>query len=88
MLSIPRLHSRCCLPSSIVVSNTMLDSNHELLHLVTICIGLIIAFGLQQIVELLQRRRRARRQRDADALAQVAPTNDAPPPPGNNPPEL
>ena len=31
-------------------------------HLITICVGLIIAFGLQQIVELFQRRRRIRRQ--------------------------
>jgi len=31
-----------------------------LIHLITICIGLIIAFGLQQIVELFQRRRRIR----------------------------
>ena len=32
-----------------------------LIHLITICIGLIIAFGLQQLVELFQRRRRARK---------------------------
>ena len=31
------------------------------IHLITICIGLIIAFGLQQIVELFQRRRSRRR---------------------------
>jgi len=36
-----------------------------LLHIVTICIGLIIAFGLQQIVEVFQRRRHIRRARDA-----------------------
>jgi len=29
-----------------------------LIHLITICIGLIIAFGLQQLVEGMQRRRR------------------------------
>jgi hypothetical protein len=31
------------------------------IHLITICIGLIIAFGLQQLVELFQRRRRIRK---------------------------
>jgi hypothetical protein len=36
-----------------------------LIHLITICIGLIIAFGLQQIVELFQRRRRIRRAQTA-----------------------
>jgi len=36
-------------------------------HLFTICIGLIIAFGLQQIVELFQRRRRIRKQQQAEA---------------------
>ena len=39
-----------------------------LIHLITICIGLIIAFGLQQIVELFQRRRRIRA---AQAAAQA-----------------
>jgi hypothetical protein len=36
-----------------------------LIHLITICVGLIIAFGLQQIVELFQRRRRIRRAQNA-----------------------
>jgi hypothetical protein len=52
------------------------------LHLITICIGLIIAFGLQQIIELFQRRRRLRRQR-AIELKAVSPADDQiePPPP-------
>ena len=48
-----------------------------LIHLITICIGLIIAFGLQQLVELFQRRRRIRA---AEAAAQAAPPADEPPP--------
>ena len=46
------------------------------LHLITICMGLIIAFGLQQLVELFQRRRRIRA---AQAAAQ-AKADAAPPP--------
>jgi len=34
------------------------------IHLITICIGLIIAFGLQQLVELFLRRRRNRNRKD------------------------
>jgi predicted PurR-regulated permease PerM len=34
------------------------------IHLITICIGLIIAFGLQQLVELFQRRRRNRKNKN------------------------
>jgi hypothetical protein len=49
-----------------------------LIHLITICIGLVIAFGLQQIVELFQRRRRIRA---AQATAQAAPQSDDPPNP-------
>jgi hypothetical protein len=37
-----------------------------LLHLITICVGLIIAFGLQQIIEIFQRRRRIRKARAAE----------------------
>jgi hypothetical protein len=48
-----------------------------LIHLITICIGLIIAFGLQQIVELFMRRRRIRA---AQAAAQAK--QDSTPPPG------
>jgi hypothetical protein len=48
------------------------------IHLITICIGLIIAFGLQQIVELFQRRRRIRKHR---ALEQQAAEHIEPPPP-------
>jgi len=40
-----------------------------LIHLITICIGLIIAFGLQQIIELFQRRRRSNRAAQAEAQA-------------------
>ena len=35
-----------------------------LIHIITICIGLIIAFGLRQIVAVFQRRRHIRRARD------------------------
>jgi hypothetical protein len=34
-----------------------------MLHLITLCMGLIIAVGLQQIVELWMRRRRDRKAR-------------------------
>jgi hypothetical protein len=62
----------------------MLGSNNMFLHLITICIGLLIAFGLQQIVDIFLRRRRARQQQtDAQALKSV----DAPPPPTINPPQ-
>ncbi|MES2392290.1 MAG: hypothetical protein V4555_11660 [Acidobacteriota bacterium] len=47
-------------------------------HLITICIGLIIAFGLQQIVALFQRRRLQKR-REAEQAAQQ--TSEPPPPP-------
>jgi hypothetical protein len=47
------------------------------IHLITICIGLIIAFGLQQLVELFQRRRRIRQARAAE---QAAAQTQAPPP--------
>jgi hypothetical protein len=43
------------------------------LHLITICMGLIIAFGLQQLVELFQRRRRIRKQREAEARTPTIP---------------
>jgi hypothetical protein len=36
-------------------------------HLITLCLGLIIAYGLLQIVELFQRRRRERKARAAEA---------------------
>jgi hypothetical protein len=62
----------------------MFGSEPMFLHLITICIGLIIAFGLQQIVDLFLRRRRERQQQAADAQARKS-TNDTPPPPSNNP---
>jgi hypothetical protein len=37
-----------------------------LLHLITLCAGFIIAFGLQQIVEVFRRRRRIRKARAAE----------------------
>jgi hypothetical protein len=36
------------------------------LHLITICIGFLIAFGLQQIVELYLRRRRIRKEQQTE----------------------
>ena len=63
----------------------MLNSDHIFVHLITICIGLIIAFGLQQIVDLYLRRRRAREQQAAEA--QALKSVDAPPPPTINPPQ-
>jgi hypothetical protein len=58
----------------------MLGSDHMFLHLITICIGLIIAFGLQQIVDLFLRRNRARKQQAAEAQALKSPDDTAPPP--------
>jgi predicted PurR-regulated permease PerM len=40
-----------------------------LVHIITICIGFIIAYGLQQIIELFQRRRRIRKARAAELAA-------------------
>jgi len=59
----------------------MLNSDHMFLHLITICIGLIIAFGLQQIVDLFLRQRRARKQQDAETQALKSPDDANPPPP-------
>ena len=64
----------------------MPDSDHMFLHLITICIGLLIAFGLQQIVDLFQRRRRDRRQEAADAQARKSP-DTTPQPPSSIPPQ-
>ena len=68
-----------------MTANLMLGSDNMFLHLITICIGLIIAFGLQQIVDLFLRRRRARQQQAAEA--QALQSVDAPPPPTINPPQ-
>ncbi len=57
------------------------------LNLITICIGLIIAFGLQQIVDLFLRRRRARKLQAIDA-ATPKPSSDEVPPPTNPGPPL
>ena len=59
----------------------MFGSEPMLLHLVTICIGLIIAFGLQQIVDIFLRRRRARQQEADDAKARKSANDESPPPP-------
>ena len=64
----------------------MLNSDHMFLHLITICIGLIIAFGLQQIVDLFLRRRRERRQQAAEAQARKSPDDTTPPPSNPDPP--
>jgi hypothetical protein len=40
-----------------------------LLHLITICIGFIIAYGLQQMIEIVQRRRSIRKARAAELAA-------------------
>jgi uncharacterized protein (DUF2062 family) len=45
-------------------------------HLITLCLGLIIAYGLLQIVELFQRRRRERRAREA-AVSRAAQGSEA-----------
>jgi len=49
------------------------------LHLITICIGFLIAFGLQQLVELFLRRRRSRKQQQAEEESAVLPPSDKPP---------
>jgi hypothetical protein len=59
----------------------MLGSDHTFLNLMTICIGLIIAFGLQQIVDLFLRRRRARKQQAAAAKARNSTDDTLPPSP-------
>ncbi len=64
----------------------MLDSDHMFLHLITICIGLIIAFGLQQIVDLFLRRRRIRKQLANDDQARKSSDTTAPPPSTPDPP--
>ena len=64
----------------------MLDSDHMFLHLITICIGLIIAFGLQQIVDLFLRRRRIRKQLADDDQARKSSDTTTPPPSTPDPP--
>jgi hypothetical protein len=51
------------------------------LHLITLCLGLLIAAGLQQIYEFFQRRRRARAMLEAEREAPVDPVPPPPPPP-------
>ena len=69
-----------------MTANLMPGSDNMFLHLITICIGLIIAFGLQQIVDLFLRRRRARKQQAADTQARQS-TDNTPPPTSTNPPQ-
>jgi hypothetical protein len=40
-----------------------------LLDIITLCIGLIIAYGLQQMIEIFRRRRRIRKARAAELAA-------------------
>ncbi len=42
------------------------------LHLITLCMGLLIAAGLQQIYEYIQRRRRTRALLEAERKAATA----------------
>jgi hypothetical protein len=64
----------------------MLNSDHMFLHLITICIGLIIAFGLQQIVDLFLRRRRVRKQQAAETQTHKSADDDLSPPSTPEPP--
>lgn len=59
----------------------MFGSEPMFVHLLTICIGLIIAFGLQQIVDLFLRRRRERKQQAAESPSAKPPDDSVPPPP-------
>jgi uncharacterized protein (DUF2062 family) len=49
----------------------MFGSEPMFVHIITLCLGLIIAYGLMQIVELFRRRRSERKAREA-AAKQVA----------------
>lgn len=64
----------------------MLNSDHIFTSLITLCVGFIIAFGLQQIVDLSLRRRRARKQQAADVQTLKSPTDTPPPPSSPTPP--
>jgi hypothetical protein len=55
------------------------------LHLITLCIGLLIAAGLQQIYEFLQRRRRTRALVEAERKAAADPLPPQDPPPISQP---
>jgi hypothetical protein len=55
------------------------------LHLITLCIGLLIAAGLQQIYEFLQRRRRTRALLEAERKASPDPLPPQDPPPTSQP---
>lgn len=53
----------------------MFGSEPTYLHLITICVGLLIAFGLQQIVNLFLRRRRERKHQASDTAPPKPPTD-------------
>ena len=55
------------------------------LHLITLCMGLLIAAGLQQIYEYIQRRRRTRALIEAERKAATAPLPPQDPPPTSQP---
>lgn len=59
----------------------MFGSEPMFVHLLTICIGLIIAFGLQQIVDLFLRRRREHKQQAAESPSAKPADDSVPPPP-------
>jgi len=46
----------------------MFGSEPMFVHIITLSLGLIIAYGLLQIVELFQRRRRERRAHETEEL--------------------
>jgi uncharacterized protein (DUF2062 family) len=54
----------------------MFGSEPMFVHIITLSLGLIIAYGLMQIVELFQRRRRERRAREAAEAHDSAPPQD------------
>ena len=51
------------------------------LHLITICVGFIIAYGLLQLVKLFQRRRWRRAMEDAARAAKSSGESPGPPSP-------
>jgi hypothetical protein len=55
------------------------------LHLITLCMGLLIAAGLQQIYEYIQRRRRNRAMLEAERKAAAAAPSPPDPPPASQP---
>ena len=60
-----------CWPNTLCPSDVFTDGLKErmLIPLITICLGLIIGYGLQQIIALVQRRRNIRKARAAELAA-------------------